>query len=206
VRLAALTAALAALSAASASAKPLTAVARLHGLFTLAGVVTVADGIPGEVAGQPFTRSWAFAAGCAGNACATVTLVRQRGAATDKLILRRRGPGYYVGSGRFYAPLSCADRVYPRGELVPFKITVQITAAAPSGRLAVATRIRASYLNVARTNLTNCVAALGHDAAVYHGHLAGPVPGGSGGTGYGGTGSGGAGTGSRRAPPPTPRR
>ena len=35
-----------------------------------------------------------------------------------------------------------------------------------------ATRVRATYVNRRRINRTRCVAALGHDAASYHGHLA----------------------------------
>jgi hypothetical protein len=174
------------------AATPLTARARLQGVFALAGRVTVADSIPGEQTGQTITRTWAFGSKCSSGPCSTVTLIRQRGTATDAVTLRKRQPGYYVGSGGFYAPLRCGQTTYPRGALVPFTIAVRVTAAVRSGNVVVATRVRATYTNSSRQNLTPCVGALGHDAASYHGHLVGPVPG----SGGAGTGSGGAGTGS----------
>jgi hypothetical protein len=103
--------------------------------------------------------------------------VRQRADGIDGLSLRRRGPGYYAGSGKFYAPVRCGNRTYPRGALVPFTIEVHITAAALVFGVDIATRVVASYSNSRRTNLTPCVSALGHDAASYHGHIvAGPAP------------------------------
>jgi hypothetical protein len=62
--------------------------------------------------------------------------------------------------------------VYAQGEKVPFTISVRITLAVPFGAQSVATRVSATYINRRRINRTPCVAALGHDAASYHGHLA----------------------------------
>ena len=98
--------------------------------------------------------------------------MRSRGAASDSLMLHRTSPGRYSGSGSFFLPLRCAGRVYARGEQVPFTISVQITLAVPFGSGVVATRVSATYVNRRRINRTPCVAALGHDAASYHGHLA----------------------------------
>jgi hypothetical protein len=69
-------------------------------------------------------------------------------------------------------PLRCAGRLYAQGEKVPFTIDVRITLAVPFGDQSVATRVSATYVNRRRINRTPCVAALGHDAASYHGHLA----------------------------------
>jgi hypothetical protein len=156
---------------------PSTGQARLVGTFALAGTVTVADHLPGERKGSHFLRSWYFASPCATGECSTALLVRQRADGIDDLSLRRRGPGYYAGVGKFYAPVRCGNRTYSRGALVPFTIEVHVTAAALVFGLDIATRVRASYSNVRRTNLTPCVDALGHDAASYHGHIvAGPRP------------------------------
>ena len=82
-----------------------------------------------------------------------------------------RSPGYYVGFSNFYRGLRCGSRIYGRGERVPFRITVRITQALVSSDTIVASRIRASYRNQVRYNLTPCVAYLGHDSASYHGHV-----------------------------------
>jgi hypothetical protein len=150
--------------------------ARLQGTFLLAGKVTVADNIRGEHVGEMVLRAWTFTPRCAAGACRTVTLVRRRSSGSDRLLLSLRGPGYYVGSGSFYAPLRCGSRTYSKGEAAPFTITVRVTAAAISAGAIVATRVRASYMNRSRTNLTPCVAPPGDDAASYHGHLAAPPP------------------------------
>jgi hypothetical protein len=151
--------------------------ARLIGRFALAATVTVADDLPGERKGRHFLRSWYFAAPCATGECSTTLLVRQRAGGFDNLSLRRRGPGYYAGSGKFYAPVRCGNRTYLRGALVPFTIEVHVTAAALVFGVNIATRVIASYRNARRANLTPCVGALGHDAASYHGHIvAGPAP------------------------------
>jgi hypothetical protein len=157
---------------AAQSPAPSLAAARLEGTFALAGTVTVALDIPGERSGRHYLRSWGFTAPCRSGSCSSAKLVRQRGAATDRLTLRRRGAALYLGSGRFYAPARCGGRTYPRGILVPFTIAVRVTAVGlNSAGILVASRVRAQYTNSSRTNLTPCVAALGHDAASYHGHL-----------------------------------
>jgi hypothetical protein len=103
-----------------------------------------------------------------------VVLVRQRGGGTDSLVLHRTAPARYTGKGTFYAPLRCAGRKYRRGERVPFKVVVRVTAAMTSNGIVVATALRATYANPARVNLTPCVAFPGHDAATYRGQLVGP--------------------------------
>jgi hypothetical protein len=133
--------------------------------------VTAAHAVGGERVGQTVARLWSFSSTCPSGQCAQVALVRSRAAASDSLMLHRTVPGRYSGSGSFFLPLRCAGRVYPRGEEVPFTISVQITFAVPLGDASVATRVSATYVNRRRVNRTPCVAALGHDAASYHGHL-----------------------------------
>ncbi len=153
--------------------------ALLTGQFLLAGRVTVAHNIKGEHVGDRALRTWTFKPTCQTGACATVELVRQRGAhLSDTVILHLLGPGQYGGSGLFYAPLRCAGHTYARGESVPFTIGLQVTAAALIFGADVATRITATYENRTRTNLTRCVHVPGHDAATYHGHLLPPPSGG----------------------------
>jgi hypothetical protein len=160
--------------------------ARLQGQFLLAGRVTVANNVRGEHVGQKVTRTWTFVPGCPAGACATIGLLRRRVGGSDQLVLRRRDPGYYTGTGSFFAPLKCGSRTYPKGSAVPFTITVRVTAATLSGAAVVATRINASYTNRSRSNLTPCPAFLGHDAATYHGHVAPPTaPGAGAGAGAG---------------------
>jgi len=172
-------AAAATLGALPASAVTAPAGPRLEGMFLMAGRVSVATRIPGERVGQTVLRTWTFIAPCPVGTCISAVLVRTRGSGggRDTLTLRRRNPGYYTGSGRFYAPLRCGIKTYPRGELVPFTITVRITSATP-GADPTATRINATYANRSRTNLTPCFSVLGHDAADYHGHLLGAGSGG----------------------------
>lgn len=156
----------------AAASAPLAA-ARLDGTFQLAGHVTVAVDIRGEHAGQRVKRSWTFTPRCPVGACNTIKLVRSRTNGKDTLVLHRQAPASYVGTGSFYAPLRCAGHIYRRGESVPFKVVVRITAAAANTHgVVVATRIKASYTNRSRTNLTACVAVPGHDAATYSGSLA----------------------------------
>ena len=145
--------------------------ARLQGSFELAGRVTAAHAVQGEHVGQTITRAWTFSSTCPPGQCAQVALVRSRAGGSDSVMLRRTGPGRYRGSGSFFLPLRCAGRVYAQGEQVPFTVSVRITLAVPFGSGVVATRISATYVNRQRINHTPCVAALGHDAASYHGHL-----------------------------------
>jgi hypothetical protein len=173
-------------AAAAAPPPPTPANARLQGQFALSGRVTVAKNVRGERVGQTVSRTWTFTPSCATGVCSTIVLVRSRAAGSDQLVLRLRAPGYYVGSGGFFAPLSCGQHTWRRGSMVPFTITVRVTTAALAGSDVVATRISATYTNRSRSNRTSCVAVLGHDAAVYTGQV---VPS-TGGTGTSPSGSG----------------
>jgi hypothetical protein len=68
----------------------------------------------------------------------------------------------------FYAPLRCSGRIYPRGQEIPFRITVRVTATNGTA----ASAISATYVNRERTNLTPCIGVLGHDSARYVGLVA----------------------------------
>jgi hypothetical protein len=161
---------------AHAQSNPLLGAARLQGTFELAGHLTVAAQVRGERDGQSVTRSWSFTSTCPAGACSTVALSRQRVAGTDALTLSQTSPGYYVGTGGFYAPLQCGTATYLAGEWVPFTITVQVTnAAIQSDGSVLATSVATTYRNGYRVNLTPCVAVLGHDAAAYQGQLTGPA-------------------------------
>ncbi len=137
----------------------------------MSGRVTVAIHVGGERRGQRVSRRWTFAPFCAAGQCARITLTRSRAGGTDTLVLHRQSPGHYRGTGRFYAPLNCAGTLHPRGESVPFTITVRITRATRSSSGPVATSIAATYKNRSRTNLTPCVRLPSHDAAIYAGAL-----------------------------------
>jgi hypothetical protein len=145
--------------------------ARLAGQFQLSGRVTVAQHISGEHHGDRVTRSWTFTALCPAGPCSQVQLVRQRAGGTDTTVLDATGPTTYAGRGRFYAPLRCGGRVRPRGESVPFTVTVTVTTAEVVLGVPVANAIHATYVNSHRRNLTKCVEVPGHDAAVYDGQL-----------------------------------
>jgi hypothetical protein len=163
-----------ALAAAPVAANP--GAARLQGSFLLAGRVTVARNVRGVRVGQNVMRTWNFIPACSIGACRTVVLRRGRTGGADTVTLHRRSLGYYTGTGSFDASLRCGTHTYRRGQSVPFVITVRVTAAVLSAGIVVATRVAASYTNRSRTNLTPCVAELGHDAATYHGHLIPPAP------------------------------
>lgn len=156
---------------AAAPPPPPVAIARLQGFFAMRGVVTQAVGVPGEYRGERVSRIWGFEppASCRTGPCPTIELVRKRSEGIDRLVLRRRGPGFYSGTGTFAAPVRCRNRLYPRGELVPFTITVRVTAAAVVGAGTVATRVRAAYRNTGRVGLTQCFTAPSHDSASYVG-------------------------------------
>jgi hypothetical protein len=159
-------------AARGASPDPLLAGARLQGQFLLVGRVTAATRVGGERRGQGLLRTWTFLPGCPAGPCSVVGLVRERTAGTDKLLLTRRGAGSYTGQGIFYVPLRCGRRTYPRGEAVPFTVTVQVTATTVVGGVLLASHVNATYLNRSRQNLTPCLTLPGHDAASYLGTLA----------------------------------
>jgi len=146
--------------------------ARLGGTFQMNGRVTVERYVRGEHVGEVVQRTWAFTPLCATGPCAQVSLVRGRATGTDSLILNQTTPGRYAGSGRFFAPLECAGRVYASGEEVPFTINVTVTATTTAADgTTVASAINATYVNKTRLNLTPCVLVLGHDSARYTGAL-----------------------------------
>jgi hypothetical protein len=176
-RAAALIAALATAAPAAAAAPSPFAGARLEGEFSMHARVTVAKNVVREHVGELLGRTWTFRPLCASGACAQVQLVRNRAGGADVLTLSQTTPGSYAGNGLFYAPLSCAGKTYARGESVPFRITVTITAESTVG---FATAIKATYVNPSRRNLTPCVDIPGHDAATYTGQLGAPSTGGSG--------------------------
>jgi hypothetical protein len=157
--------------AAGAPPPPLVAAARLQGVWGLNGLVTKAVGVPGERAGQTFTRLWRFTPLCQAGACTAILLQRPRVGGGDRILLQRRGAGFYTGVGTFVAPLRCQGRTFSRGALVPFTISVQITAAGQLGTLVQATQLHATYRNRKRINLTRCVPAPSYDSAGYGGAL-----------------------------------
>jgi hypothetical protein len=140
--------------------------ASLEGYFLLTGRVTSAVNVAGERVGQTLRRSWAFVPLCSVGVCSEVRLIRSGGRG-GTLVLVRRAPMVYVGTGSFAAPVRCAGRRFPRGQTVPFSITVRIVAAAPATTGIVATAIRATYTNPSRINHTPCVAIPGREAATY---------------------------------------
>src|SRR5205085_1002480 len=87
--------------------------ARLQGSFTMRGTLTFVDNVYGEHQGQHVVRTWTFFPRCATGPCRRVFLVRRRGSKNklDVLMLYRRAPGVYVGSGVFWIPLLCAGQI-----------------------------------------------------------------------------------------------
>jgi hypothetical protein len=146
--------------------------ARLTGAFAMSGRVTVADHVRGEHRGDRVRRRWRFVPTCRQGACNDVVLRRGRGRGkVDTLTLARTGPGVYAGRGRFFVPLRCAGRRYPRGGRVPFRVTVRITAFETVFGVPIATVVRARYVNRRRFNRTKCPGGIGHDAARYRGTI-----------------------------------
>jgi hypothetical protein len=150
------------------SAQTSTTEALLKGRFQMSGRVTAAQNVRGERVGQVVTRTWTFTPQCATAPCPAVQLVRGRSDGTDTLTLEQTRTGSYAGSGVFYAPLRCSGRIYPRGQEIPFRITVRVTATNGTA----ASAISATYVNRERTNLTPCIGVLGHDSARYVGLVA----------------------------------
>jgi hypothetical protein len=153
---------------ASAAAQAPAPDARLQGTFQMSGTVTVARDVRGEHVGQVVARTWTFTPQCVSGPCATVRLVRGRATGADTLTLKRTGSSTYAGNGLFYAPLRCSGQIYLRGQEIPFRITVRVTATNGTA----ASAISAKYVNRKRTNLTPCIGVLGHDSARYTGLLA----------------------------------
>ena len=163
---------------ASANAASAATDARLQGIFAMTGVVTRADGIPGERRGQHVRRSWTFKSTCASGPCAEVTLVRKRtGGTTDTLVLHRTALGSYAGTGSFPVPLRCSGRTYPHGGVASVRIALRIVKVAVVQTTPFATAISATYSNPKRVNHTPCAGALGRDSARYKGPLSSVLPG-----------------------------
>jgi hypothetical protein len=161
---------LAVLPVASAQS-PLIDAARLQGVYAMNGTITKAVGVPGERAGQAVQRTWTFTPQCDTGACTSILLDRPRQGGSDQVVLQSQGGGYYTGEGSFAAPVRCHGRTYRHGIVVPFTISVQITAAGQIGSLVQATQLQATYRNRKRINQTRCVAAPSYDSAGYGGAL-----------------------------------
>jgi hypothetical protein len=141
------------------------------------GRVTRADGLPGEQQGQRVVRSWSFVSLCSAGPCGRVSLSRERSLhQVDTLVLRRAAARVYVGQGRFFVPLRCGARTYPRGGVAFETIRVTITGARSVQGTPFATAVSAAYSNPRRVNRTPCRGALGLDAGTYSGSLATPLP------------------------------
>jgi hypothetical protein len=166
-------AAVAAMPAAATAATPpaLLGAARLQGFYAVSGVVTTAVGVPGEHRGERVSRHWTFIPppSCSSGQCATIELARTRAGGVDQLLLTRRGPALYSGAGAFLAPVRCHGRLYLKGQLANFTITVRITAAVAQGAAVQAARFTATYTGAKRIGLTRCVNSPSHDSARYAG-------------------------------------
>jgi hypothetical protein len=165
----ALAAALALISAAPGLAAP----ARLGGTFLMLGKLTFVQHVLGEHRGQRVQRTWIFIPRCATGACTRVTLVRRRSGKhiRDVVLLKRRRPSLYVGTGHFWIALKCAGQVVGHGGKATEKISVRITHTAVAGATTFATAIKATYQNPSRVNLTKCPGGIGRDGARYGGKL-----------------------------------
>ena len=160
-------------AAAAADQRP-----RLEGTFAMRGVLTFVNDVYGEHRGERVRRSWRFVPRCASGSCRLVTLERRRSERhiRDSIVLTRRSRTVYRGTGRFWVPLLCAGRVVRHGGLATETITVRVTRSVLVGTTRLATRVRATYDNPTRVNLTRCPGGIGRDAARYTGSRAGPLP------------------------------
>jgi hypothetical protein len=152
--------------------------ARVIGTFAMVAKVTTAVRVRGEHPGETLRRTWTIhPSDCSGSACRRLTLWRERSSGiVDRVRLHRTGRGRYAGGGIFYVALSCLGRTYPRGSRVPFAITLTIAAAVRVQAIRFARRIKATYVNRARSDDTPCPLGPSHDAARYTGTLSSPVP------------------------------
>jgi hypothetical protein len=152
--------------------------ARVVGSFAMTGQVTVATNVRGERVGQRVTRTWRIIPWpCNGSVCQVLNLDRQRGGGLhDHVLLRRLRPGYYAGTGMFYAALRCRGRVYPHGSEVPYKLTLTVTRAVVVEGIAFAQQIVATYDSPGRLDSTPCPLGLSRDAASYAGTTNVPSP------------------------------
>ncbi|HWE08951.1 MAG TPA: PKD domain-containing protein [Solirubrobacteraceae bacterium] len=162
---------------AAASPVPRPVNARVSAAFVMQGRIVTAVRVSGEHRGQRVTRRWTFTGrSCTRNICRQLRLTRERSAGQyDNLVLSRTGVGRYAGSGRFYVALECRGAAYPHGEVVPYRVTVEVTQAVGVQGTAFATALRATYTNLRRSDRTICPIGPSHDAAVYSG-VASPPP------------------------------
>jgi hypothetical protein len=151
--------------------------ARVISAFVMHGRIITAVRVHGEHRGQGVTRHWSFTGqSCLGNVCPRLLLRRERSAHRySRLVLSRVGIGRYAGHGRFYAGLRCRGRTDPRGEVVPYRMTVTVTGAVAIQGVEFAQRLTASYTNLKRIDHTRCPVGPSHDAARYTG-VASPLP------------------------------
>jgi hypothetical protein len=143
------------------------------------GRITTAVRVRGERRGQRITRIWVFIGhSCGARFCGALTLVRQRGqgSANSTITLRHLSGGSYGGQGSFRSGLRCLGRSYPRGLLVPYRITVRVLQSAEVQGIMFARRISASYVNRRRIDQTKCPLGPSHDAARYIGVTVVPGP------------------------------
>lgn len=147
--------------------------ALLRGTFTMKGKITVASHVHGERSGQHVTRSWSFYPSCSSGGCPSVVLKRFRSGShvLDKITLKRKHPGVYQGSHRFWLTLKCNGARVKKGGYANETIKVKILHAISNGGTKVASAIHATYNNPSRYNKTHCPGGIGHDAATYSGHL-----------------------------------
>jgi hypothetical protein len=152
--------------------------ARVIGTFAMVATVTTAVRVNGEHTGQTRRRTWTIRpSACEASLCRGLTLWRERSSDIVELVgLHRTGPGRYAGSGIFDVSLSCLGRTYRLGSRVPFRITLTVTAAVRVQAIQFARRIKATYVNPARSDDTPCPLGPSHDAARYTGTLSSPVP------------------------------
>ncbi|HET9073969.1 MAG TPA: hypothetical protein VFN48_05265 [Solirubrobacteraceae bacterium] len=142
---------------------------KVLGRFSVTGRITHAVGIPGERPGERIRRVWTIVPrDCRESDCARLELTRTRAAGhRARMILHRVGFGLYRGTSRFDAPVRCLGRVAPHGSVVPYLITLRVTAFALVDGLRLATAFRATYFNPRRIDHTICPLGDVHDAARY---------------------------------------
>lgn len=152
--------------------------ARVIGTFTMRARVTVAVNVTGEQPGQLLIRHWVIVGrGCNRDVCASLLLDRQRSDNRySPVTLRQVGPGRYQGHGAFYAAIACRGRVYPRGSLAPYLITLSVSRTTTIGQVRFAQMITATYVNHERSDATPCPLGPSHDAATYTGSVTAGLP------------------------------
>jgi PKD repeat protein len=151
--------------------------ARVSATFVMHGRVTRALRVAGEHRGETVIRTWTFTGqACTRTYCRRLQLRRERSAQLfDTLVLTRVGVGRYRGASRFFEALECNGALFPRGEVVPYRITVRVTRARTIQGIPFASALSADYANLRRSDRTICPIGPSHDSAVYGG-TASPLP------------------------------